>query len=139
MTMKPFISLGILIALFSCTSPEKLLNDKSTDRIYFGKTGGFTNIPMEYVLFEKGQLFKIRNDSLIKIHRISGKLIRTVDSLLTTPEFDTLSLDEPGNITYYIRTQQNGTEKEVKWSESSDNEMVKELYKVLLESIQTNQ
>ena len=111
MTRKTYIFWGIFITLFSCSSPEKLLNDKSLDRIYFGKTGGFTNISMDYVLFEKGQLFKMQHDSLINIHRISRKQIKTLDSLIKTAEFEKLNLNETGNITYYIKTESTGTEK----------------------------
>jgi len=137
MTGKTYLFWGILITLFSCSSPEKLLNDKSLDRIYFGKTGGFTNISMDYVLFEKGQLFKIQHDSLIKIHRISRKHIKALDSLIESAEFNKLNLNEPGNITYYVKTEGTGTEKEIKWSDSTDNELIKEMYKVLLESIKS--
>ena len=138
MTRKTYIFWGIFITLFSCSSPEKLLNGKSLDRIYFGKTGGFTNISMDYVLFEKGQLFKMQHDSLINIHRISRKQIKTLDSLIKTAEFEKLNLNETGNITYYIKTESTGTEKEIKWSDSTDNELIKDIYKVLLESIKSN-
>jgi len=129
--------LAACLVLQACTSPEKLMSDRSADRICFGKAGGFTNIPMEYVLFEKGQLCRIRNDSLIMIHRIGRKQLRTLDSLLATDEFNGLNLNEPGNITYYIRTLRNGTEKELKWSDTSGNELIREIYKTLLQSLKS--
>jgi hypothetical protein len=116
-------------------NPQKIINDPSKDRIYFGKTGGFTNIPMEYVIIEKRYLFKQENDSLTRIRKVSAKQIKTLDSLFAVAEFEKLDLNEPGNITYFIKVVKSGSEKEVKWSDSSDNDPVRELYKALLATI----
>ncbi len=126
---------GIFILAVSCMNPQKLLTDPSKDRIYFGRSGGFTNIPLEYVLFEKGQLFKIDQDSLLKVHRLTQKQVKTLDSLLTKTEYEKLDLNEPGNITYHIKVVKSGSEKEIKWSDSSGNESVKELYDALIRTI----
>jgi len=111
------------------------MNDTSIERIYFGKYGGFTNIPMEYVLFEKGQLYKIESDSLLKTCKISKKQIITIDSLLQEMDFRNLDVNDPGNITYHIRVVKTNYEKEVKWTDSSDQQKLKELYKTLLATI----
>jgi hypothetical protein len=95
-----FLFGGVFMLLLSCMSTEKLLNDKSQERIYFGKTGGFTNIPMEYVLVGKGHLFKIERDNFVKVHKISGEQIKALDSLMTAVNFDQLKLNEPGNINW---------------------------------------
>jgi len=126
---------GIIILMFSCINTKKLINNDSIDRIYFGKSGGFTNIPMEYVLFEKGQLYKMKNDSLVKIRKISRKQLETIDSLLADLDFKQLSINEPGNITYFIKVVKREYEKEVNWSDSSDDNILKELYNILLATI----
>ena len=121
--------------LFSCMSTEKLLTDKSQERIYFGKTGGFTNIPMEYVLIGKRHLFKIEHDSSVKVHKISGKQIKALDSLIAAINLEQFNLNEPGNITDHIKLVKSGSEKEIKWSDSSGNKQVKEFYNALLATI----
>ena len=126
---------GIIILMVSCINTKKLINNYSIDRIYFGKSGGFTNIPMEYVLFEKGQLYKMKNDSLVKIRKISRKQLETIDSLLADLDFKQLSINEPGNITYFIKVVKREYEKEVNWSDSSDDNILKELYNILLATI----
>jgi hypothetical protein len=126
---------GIFILLFSCTSTEMLISDKSKDRIYFGKTGGFTNIPMEYVLIGKGYLFKIERDKYVKIHKLSSKQIKELDNLMAANNIEQLSLNEPGNITYFIKLVRSGSEKEIKWSDSSENSQIKELYNALLATV----
>ena len=126
---------GIIILLFSCINARKLINNDRIDRIYFGKRGGFTNIPLEYVLFEKGQLFKIRNDTLLRIHKISRIQMETIDSLLMVCEFNELNIDEYGNITYFIKVVRNGYEKVANWSDISEVNNLKKLYNALLTTI----
>ncbi|MBN1790810.1 MAG: hypothetical protein JW830_09955 [Bacteroidales bacterium] len=123
---------GICMLAVSCMNPQKLMTDPSKDRICFGRSGGFTNIPLEYVLFEKGQLFKAEQDSLFKVHKISTKQIKLLDSLFTKADFEKLELNNPGNVTYYIKRIRSGSEREVIWSDPSENEPVRELYNALM-------
>jgi len=126
---------GIIILLFSCINSRKLMNNNDISRIYFGKRGGFTNIPDEYVLFEKGQLYKIRNDTLLRIHRISRTQLKTIDSLLIVSDFKELNINEYGNITYFIKVVRNDVEKEASWSDISEVDNLKKLYNTLLTTI----
>lgn len=119
----------------SCVSSKKLMADKSIGRVFFGKTGGFTNIPMEYVLFDKGQLFKIQHDSLLKVKKLGGKQVKNMESLRNEIDFKKLNLNETGNITYYIKVVSSEFEKEIKWTDSSDNNKIKAFYKALVATI----
>jgi len=130
---------GIFILIVSCMNPQKLLTDPSKDRIHFGRTGGFTNITMEYVLFEKGHLFKMQNDSLVKVRKLGTKQIKTLDSLLAKTEVEKLDLNEPGNVTYFIKVVKSGSEKLIQWSDSSENQAARELYKALLSTLKNDQ
>jgi len=125
----------IIISLLSCINARKLMNSNKVDRIYFGKRGGFTNIPMEYVLFENRHLFKIRNDSLLKIHRINRRQMETIDSLLVVSDFKMFSIYEYGNITYFIKVVRGDYEKEANWSDISEADSLKALYNTLLTTI----
>lgn len=126
---------GICIVLFSCINSKKLMDNTKIDRIYFGKRGGFTNIPMEYVMFEKGQLYKIQNDSLQRIRRVSRKQLDEIDSLLNSSNFRELETNDPGNITYFIRVVGKDSVKEVNWSDSTDQGDLFLIYKTLLTTI----
>jgi hypothetical protein len=129
------VSLLSIFLIICCANPKKMMNNTSIDRIYFGKYGGFTNIPMEYVLFEKGQLYKMESDSLLKTSKISKKQINAIDSLLQEIDFQHFELNEPGNITYYIKVVKTGYEKEIKWTDTTVNEKLKKLYTTLLATI----
>lgn len=111
------------------------MDNTKIDRIYFGKRGGFTNIPMEYVMFEKGQLYKIQNDSLQRIRRVSRKQLDEIDSLLNSSNFRELEINDPGNITYFIRVVGKYSVKEVNWSDSTDQGDLFLIYKTLLTTI----
>lgn len=126
---------GIIVLLFSCINSKKLIDNNKIDRIYFGKRGGFTNIPMEYVMFEKGQLFKIRNDSLLRMKRVNREQLNDIDSLLTVLHFKELDINDPGNITYFIRVVKEDYTKEVNWSDSSGQDDLVLLYNTMLTAI----
>jgi len=126
---------GIIILLFSCINSRKLMNNNEIGRIYFGKRGGFTNITNEYVLFEKGQLYKLKNDTLLSIHRISRIQLETIDSFLIVSDFKELNVNEYGNITYFIKVVRSDYEKEATWSDISEVDSLKKLYNALLTTI----
>jgi len=125
----------IFFLAISCVSSKKLMADKSKGRVFFGKTGGFTNIPMAYVLFDKGQLFKIQHDSLMRVRKLVGKQVKNLDSIRNEIDFKTINLNETGNITYYIKVVSSEFEKEIKWTDSSDNNKIKTFYKALVSTI----
>jgi len=132
---KLFLLLWIIILLFSCINSRNLMNNNKIGRIYFGKNGGFTNIPLEYVLFEKGQLYKIRNDSLFWIHKLNRQQLVTIDSLLKVSGFNDLNIKEYGNITYYIKVVRSDYEKEANWTDITENDILKKLYNTLVTTI----
>jgi hypothetical protein len=126
-----FILCGIMMMVLSCTCTEKLISDTSKERIYFGKTGGFTNIPMEYVLIDKDHLFKVESDQLVKVRKINGDQVKTLETLMKDIDLEQMTLNETGNITYHIKLVKQGTEKIITWSDTTTNEKIKELYKTL--------
>ena len=125
---------GMLFFILSCYN-SKNANDRSRFEIYFGKSGGFTNIPMEYVLNEDGRILKIQNDTTIEIQTITKKQMKEIKNLLNEIKFQDIEINEPGNITYYIRTYTKKYQNTVRWTDSSDNQKVKNLYLKLLTTL----
>lgn len=126
-----FLFTGMLFFILSCYN-SKNANDRSGFEIYFGKTGGFTNLPMEYLLNEDGKILKIQNDTTIEIQTITRKQMKALKNLLDEIEFQDIDINEPGNITYYIRADTKKYKNTVRWTDSSDNQKVKDLYRQLL-------
>jgi len=135
MIFKACLFCGIIMTALSCVSPEKLLNNKSAERLYFGKYGGFTNIPMEYVLIDNAHVYKKENDTFTHVIKLTRPQVQQLEALLKDLDIYKLDLNEPGNMTYYIRLSNVGTEKEIKWTDQTENSRVKELYKALLSTV----
>ena len=131
MNFKISMLLGILLVAASCISPEKLLNKSSSQKIFFGKYGGFTNIPVEYVLLNNRFLFKIEDQKYIRTAKIQSKQSEEIQSYIKAAGLPGLQLNEPGNMTYYIRIQSEGTDREIKWTDQSQYPEVWKLYKAL--------
>jgi hypothetical protein len=126
------IIVGTFLLLASCVNSKKLMETTKIDRVCFGKRGGFTNIPMEYILFEKGQLYKQQNDSLLRILKVSRKRLAEIDSLFMSSNFREIKVNDPGNITYFIKVVSRDYENEAKWSDSSGQDVLTHLYNTLL-------
>jgi hypothetical protein len=125
----------MILSIGACMSPAKIVSDTSLDRIYFGKSGGFTNIPMDYVLIDHSRVFKIEKDNYTAINKLNRKQAMDLDALIKSHGIDKLELNEPGNITYYIKIVKSGAAKEVKWNDNSKNNQVKDIYTALLTTI----
>ncbi len=130
MTIKSLLAGGIIMLLFACSGPEKLVSDNSKDKIYFGKSGGFTNISTEYVLIEK-YVFKQEGEKFTMIRKLSEDQVKGVQNLVNNIDFSKLNLNEPGNMTYHIRLVKSGSTHELKWTDSAQNSQIRELYKAL--------
>lgn len=135
MTSKYSLVLGLLMTVLSCMSPEKLLNDTTVNKLYFGKFGGFTNIPMEYVLVNNKHVFKIENNKYTHHVKLSGLQRQQIMSLIDDAGIQDLQLNEPGNMTYYIRMTSATSEHEIKWTDQTQNSKVKDLYKALISTV----
>ncbi len=128
------IMAAALILLCSCLNTRQLADTLKSPRIHFGKRGGFTNIPVEYVLTEKGQLFRLENDSLLKIRNVTSGQLDNINSLIGNTGFRDLSIKEPGNITYFVRVVTNDYDNEVYWYDSSEMQGLAMIYKALMET-----
>lgn len=116
----------------SCANLKKRFSDKSTFEIHFGKSGGFTNFPMEYKIHNNGDIIKIQNNECQKVNSISRRKIKTIKDLLIDTDFEHLKIDETGNITYFITVKSDKYENTVIWNDLIINDQLKGLYKELL-------
>jgi len=130
-----FLMVLILISDFSCNNARRIASDKPKPEIQFGRTGGFTNIPDEYIINEKGVVFKISGDESTKINDISKKRMKTIVKLINDLDFEHIEINEPGNISYFIRVITSEYENKVIWNDLSSNDPVKNLYKELQTTI----
>ncbi len=121
------------VLLCSCINTRQIAGTLNSPRIHFGKRGGFTNIPVEYVLTEKGQLYKLENDSLLRISGVASARLEHVKSLIENTGFRDLDINDPGNITYFIRVVTEDSDNEVKWHDSSEMQGLVMIYNALMD------
>jgi len=119
----------------SCCNTAKTSSGTPEPGIRFGKTGGFTNIPEEYLINDKGQVFKITREGSAQINDISGKEMKSIRKMMDTLDFENLQINEPGNISYYIKVISADHEKSATWNDKTSSSNLKDLYKKLLTTI----
>lgn len=125
----------LVLIVLTCTSPKKLANDKNAERLYFGNFGGFTNASLDYLLVNNRMVYKIEQNNPVFVKKLASKESANLQNQIRNLNLSQYSLDEPGNITYYIKTVKDGIEKEIKFSSGSKDEKLKELYKTLMSTV----
>jgi hypothetical protein len=135
MVQKIITLVSLLLIVSGCTLPKKLINDKNAERIYFGNFGGFTNASIDYLMINNRMLYKIEQNNPVFVKKLTKDSSTKLQDQIRNLNLDRYTLNEPGNITYYLRTVKNGVEKEIKWSSDSKDEKIKELYKNLMSTV----
>ena len=127
-------SLLIYLCCFThgCSTLEKQTSDYQFQSIVFGKTGGFSNINNTYTIERNGKINRETQGDQKLINELRKKDIRKIDKELSSINFASMDLSEVGNITYYIEVIFPGSTKKNTWIETSENEEIKNLYKLLV-------
>jgi hypothetical protein len=132
---KYIILVSLFILLISCAQPRKMTGSDAGESVRFGKTGGFTNIPMEYALQKNRRVYEIAADTANPVNRISRKEMKEIAAALDSMDFKSLTLNEPGNMTYFVLVRNESWQNRIQWSDNTNNEQVRNLYKLLLKTI----
>lgn len=114
-----------LVLLYSFAFPEKPVNDSKTDRISFGRTGGFTNMTVEYALFGNGKVYRVKDNEMIKVCRIKKERVSEIECSINCNGFRDLAINKPGNMTYFIKVVEPDYQNEVRWSDNDQNRSLK--------------
>ena len=120
--------------LISCAQPRKMTVSDTGESMRFGRTGGFTNIPMEYALQKNRRVYEIAADTANPVNRISRKEMKEIMAAFDSLDFKSLKLNEPGNMTYFVFVRNETWENRIQWSDNTNNEQVRNLYKLLLKT-----
>jgi hypothetical protein len=124
-----------LVLLYSFVLSEKPVNDSKTDRISFGRTGGFTNMTVEYALFGNGKVYRVKDNDLVKVCRIKKERVSEIECSINCNGFRDLAINEPGNMTYFIKVVKPNYQNEVRWSDNDQNLQLKALYDSLMDIV----
>jgi hypothetical protein len=128
-----------LALICSFVFPVSAGNTVKTDRISFGRTGGFTNMTVEYALFGNGKVYRVQDNDLKKVCRIKKELMSEIECSFTCSGFRDLIINEPGNMTYFIKVVKADYQNEVKWSDNDQNPQLKALYDSLMNIVKVEE
>lgn len=103
--------------------------------ISFGSGGGFTGAISHYLLKNNGEVYKIENTNLVKINKISRSEIKKIANYSKEIGFQNLSMNERGNMTYFIEIKSNTYTNKVTWTDGSKSPEIIELYKLLVSTL----
>jgi hypothetical protein len=132
--MKNVILLSIfLFTLYSCNTSKNIVYNQTDTQIFFGNYGGFTNLKLEYVLNDDGNIFKIANDSTWFIKKIDRKQLKNIQNSIDENEFQKIPVNSPGNMTYFVRVKTKKDENRVIWTDVTPNKPVKIIYNKLFD------
>lgn len=111
------IGLVILLA-FSCKTTKSFTPDNfEGNMLTFGTEGGFAGTTSENYIFENGQLFRFesRNSSTYELGKIDKKVVNQIFDNYATLGIGNFDINDPGNLSYYIKMKTEDGEKILKW------------------------
>lgn len=134
--MRTLIIMILSVLITSCaTQQQAKIPAVRFVQIKFGSSGGFTGITNEYLLKQDGRVFKITSDSFNKINQINKPEINNINSEIAELGFENLNLQEKGNITYFIEVQTSNFNNKTTWTDQTQSDGVKQLYKNLVKTL----
>ena len=131
--MNKLLSLILLLGLFSCGTQQNF-SSENPHTLSFGSGGGFANQTTEYRIHTDGKVWKYRgleNDSSLLLQLKKGKTKKVFKQAYKLG-LDTLVLNEPGNMTYFIELKSEAFDNKLKWSKDKGVAEVTEFYTTLI-------
>ncbi len=125
----------VAFLLVSCTQTHQTTRTERTPEIQFGRTGGFTNIPVNYAIRKNREVFRLREETSEKINKISAGNLREIMALVDSLNFQNLGSGKAGNVNFYIRVMTPEYDHTVQWSESEQDTPIYVLYSKLLNTL----
>ena len=134
-----FILILSLLLIPACNNYRAMANKRVKTEIHFGRTGGFTNIPVEYLINSKGEVLRLSAGNPETVNLITSKRLKSVIRELNRIDFQHIESDDPGNISYFIKVRTREYENSVRWNDLTPNDTLKNIYKELLTTLRPDQ
>jgi hypothetical protein len=134
------MKINILIILcfltLSCSAQKKPAESaESFVEISFGSGGGFTGLSKNFLLKSNGKVYRSVKDKLVKTNKISKSDIQRINTLINDQKFYDINCSEKGNMTYFIEIKSADRNNKVSWTETSNENGLKDLYKELVKTL----
>jgi len=133
------VLVGLLVLSISCATQKNQTELANIfTEISFGSGGGFTGASSIYLLKNNGEVCKIEKTIPNKIYKISKKEIKKISNFIKEIGFQNLSINERGNVTYFIEIKSNIYTRKVMWTDGSKSPELVEFYKILVNTLKPN-
>ena len=136
--MKPLMVIFLLISLsLGCKPTQTSLQDFTGKQVIIANGGGFTGQVIEYILLDDGRVFKSNSldrttDYLKKLDKnVTDQIFNNIEVL----ELSDLTINDPGNMYYYIKLKSDAQTHVIKWnadSRGSDVDIAKLFYQTVI-------
>ena len=105
------------ILLQACGGPKPFdISDPSQKYLTFGNGGGFTGAVTKFHLLEDGRVFRsITEGEVVEIGKIDKDLAKQQFINFATLNFSSLSIDDPGNVYYFLSHSDNDKDRNLTW------------------------
>ena len=130
-----FILIPALILIPACNNSRAMANKRVKTEIHFGRTGGFTNIPVEYLINSKGEVLRMTAMKPDTVNHIRVIRLKCIIREFKAIDFQHIELNNPGNISYFIKVRTPEYENSVTWNDLTPNDTLKNIYKKLLTTL----
>ena len=126
----------VICLCFSCkTQKINTPEDFQGSMLTFGTEGGFAGTSSENYIFEDGQLqrFESRRGTTQSFGKIDKEVVNQIFHNYTVLGLDKINLNDPGNLSYFIKMKVGDDEKVIKWGGMNEETppMVKQYFKSL--------
>lgn len=133
---KLYFILSLMCITAACSTSKINTSERELVEVRFGNYGGFSNNSMEYILLANGQVSKIENNLQKSLFKIKNKEVQKISNQLKSIGFGKLKINDLGNLTYFIKVTTKDYENSVKWNDETQNNELKNTYKMLTEILQ---
>ncbi|MFB6320748.1 hypothetical protein [Saccharicrinis sp. FJH54] len=133
--MKNHLLLVFTILLVSCSSLKKTGSVDNFDEITFGSGGGFTGITTTYMLNADGSVYKMNGSQQEDIQRIDYKMLKKISKQLKKMDFESISSDTKGNMTYFIEVTTHDYRHKVTWTDQTADPALSDFYSNLVKTL----
>lgn len=137
-----FISMMFLFFCMSCKSNEIPLGEYEDAKITFGNEGGFAGTLTSYQILKDGRVYYKgpRADDYSLSTKISRKIVKQLFSSVLDMGLDEISLNDPGNLIYFMDFDMEGKSHSLKWGAEQEpvDDKVKIYYRNLLSLVKSD-
>ncbi len=111
----------VTLLLATGCSPKNNATRKNMESFIIGSGGGVSGLYEQYRIFENGKIeqYNFETKSYQSYTNLSASANSSVWNAFRSLDVKKFEIDDPGNYTYYIKWENNGTMQKILWSDET--------------------